>query len=73
MKRYIVILFALAPYLLSAQVEYKSKQVAYNKQNVEVSFDVTSGKKSVKNNSKMILTPFLHKGNDTLKLNSFEI
>ena len=73
MKRYIVILFTLAPHLLSAQVEYKSKQVAYNKQNVEVSFDVTSGKKSVKNNSKMILTPFLHKGNDTLKLNSFEI
>ena len=73
MKRYIVILFALAPYLLSAQVEYKSKQVAYNKQKVEVSFDFTSGKKSVKNNSKMILTPFLHKGNDTLKLGSFEV
>ena len=73
MKRYIVILFALAPYLLSAQVEYKSKQVAYNKQSVDVTFDVTSGKKSVKNNSKMILTPFLHKGTDTLRLGSFEI
>lgn len=73
MKRYIVILFALVPYLVSAQVDYKSKRVAYNKQNVEVTFDVTSGKKTLKNHSKMILTPFLHKNNDTLKLGSFEV
>ena len=73
MKRYIVILFALVPYLLSAQVDYKSKRVAYNKQNVEVSFDAVSGKKTLKNHSKMILTPFLHKNNDTLKLGTFEV
>ena len=73
MKRFIVILFTLAPYLLSAQVEYKSEQVAYNKQNVEVTFDIASGKKTLKNNTKMVLTPFLHNGADTLELGSFEI
>lgn len=73
MKRYIVILFALLPCVVFAQVNYDSKRVVYNKQNVEVAFDVTSGEETVKNNTKMVLTPFLHNGTDTLWLDSFEI
>ena len=73
MKRYIVILFALLPCVVFAQVNYDSKRVVYNKQNVEVAFDVTSGEETVKNNTKMVLTPFLHNGADTLWLDSFEI
>lgn len=73
MKRYIVTLFALLPCVAFAQVNYDSKRVVYNKQNVEVAFDVTSGEETLKNNTKMVLTPFLHNGADTLWLNSFEI
>lgn len=73
MKRYIVILFTLLPCVVFAQVNYDSKRVVYNKQNVEVAFDVTSGEETVKNNTKMVLTPFLHNGADTLWLDSFEI
>lgn len=73
MKRYIVTLFALLPCVAFAQVNYDSKRVVYNKQNVEVSFDVTSGNETLKNNTKMVLTPFLHNGADTLWLDSFEI
>lgn len=73
MKRYIVILFALLPCMVFAQVNYDSKRVVYKKQNVEVTFDVTSGKETLKNNTKMVLTPFLHNGADTLWLDSFEV
>ena len=73
MKRYIVVLFALVPYLLSAQVEYATKSVTYNKQNVDVAFDLNSGEKTLKNNLKMVLTPFLHNGADTLWFDSVEI
>ena len=73
MKRYIVILFAILPCVVFAQVNYDSKRVVYNKQNVEVTFDVTSGEETLKNNTKMVLTPFLHKGADTLWLDSFEV
>lgn len=73
MKRYIVILFALVPAILSAQVEYTSKSVTYNKQNVDVKIDVNSGAKSLKNNLKMVLTPFLHNDIDTLWFDSVEI
>lgn len=73
MKRYIVTLFALLPCVVFAQVSYDSKRVVYNKQNVEVTFDVTSGEKTLKKNTKMVLTPFLHNGADTLWLDSFEV
>ena len=73
MKRYIVILFALLPCVVFAQVNYDSKRVVYNKQRVEVAFDVTSGEQTLKNNTKMVLTPFLHNGADTLWLDSFEV
>lgn len=73
MKRYIVTLFALLPCVVFAQVSYDSKRVVYNKQNVEVTFDVTSGDKTLKKNTKMVLTPFLHNGADTLWLDSFEV
>ena len=73
MKRYIVTLLALLPCVAFAQVNYDSKRVVYNKQNVEVTFDVTSGEETLKNNTKMVLTPFLHNGADTLWLDSFEI
>jgi hypothetical protein len=73
MKRYIVTLLALLPCVAFAQVNYDSKRIVYNKQNVEVSFDVTSGEQTLKNNTKMVLTPFLHNGADTLWLDSFEI
>lgn len=73
MKRYIVTLFALLPCVVFAQVNYDSKRVVYNKQNVEVTFDVTSGEKTLKKNTKMVLTPFLHNGADTLWLDSFEV
>lgn len=73
MKRYIVTLLALLPCVAFAQVGYDSKRVVYNKQNVEVTFDVTSGEETLKNNTKMVLTPFLHNGADTLWLDSFEI
>ena len=73
MKRYIVTLFALLPCVAFAQVNYDSKRVTYNKQNVEVTFDVTSGEQTLKRNTKMVLTPFLHKGADTLWLESFEV
>ena len=73
MKRYIVTLFALLPCVVFAQVNYDSKRVIYNKQNVEVTFDVTSGEKTLKKNTKMVLTPFLHNGADTLWLDSFEV
>lgn len=73
MKRYIVILFALMPCVAFAQVNYDSKRVVYNKQRVEVSFDVVSGEETLKNNTKMVLTPFLHNGADTLWLDSFEV
>ena len=73
MKRYIVILFALLPCVVFAQVDYDSKRVVYNKQSVEVAFDVTSGEETLKNNTKMVLTPFLHNGADTLWLDSFEV
>lgn len=73
MKRYIVTLLALLPCVAFAQVNYDAKRVVYNKQNVEVTFDVTSGEQTLKNNTKMVLTPFLHKGADTLWLDSFEV
>ena len=73
MKRYIVILCALVPFVASAQVTYDAKHVVYNKQRVEVSFDVVSGEETLKNNTKMVLTPFLHNGADTLWLDSFEV
>ena len=73
MKRYIVILCALVPFVASAQVTYDAKRVVYNKQRVEVSFDVVSGEETLKNNTKMVLTPFLHNGADTLWLDSFEV
>lgn len=73
MKRYIVTLLALLPCVAIAQVNYDSKRVVYNKQNVEVTFDVTSGEETLKNNTKMVLTPFLHNGADTLWLDSYEI
>ena len=73
MKRYIVTLLALLPCVSFAQVNYDAKRVVYNKQNVEVTFDVTSGEQTLKNNTKMVLTPFLHKGADTLWLDSFEV
>ena len=73
MKRYILILLALLPCVVSAQVNYDAKRVVYNKQSVEVTFDVTSGAETIKNNSKMVLTPFLHNGADTLWLDSFEL
>lgn len=73
MKRYIVTLFALLPCVAFAQVNYDAKRVVYNKQNVEVTFDVTSGEETLKNNTKMVLTPFLHNGADTLWLDSFEV
>ena len=73
MKRYTVTLFALLPCVAFAQVNYDSKRVVYNKQRVEVTFDVASGEETLKNNTKMVLTPFLHNGADTLWLESFEI
>lgn len=73
MKRYIVTLLALLPCVAFAQVNYDAKRVVYNKQNVEVTFDVTSGEETLKNNTKMVLTPFLHNGADTLWLDSFEV
>ena len=73
MKRYIVTLFTLIPCVVFAQVNYDSKRVVYNKQSVDVTFDVTSGEETLKNNTKMVLTPFLHNGADTLWLDSFEI
>ena len=73
MTRYIVTLLALLPCVAFAQVNYDAKRVVYNKQNVEVTFDVTSGEQTLKNNTKMVLTPFLHKGADTLWLDSFEV
>lgn len=73
MKRYIVTLLALLPCVAFAQVNYDSKRVVYNKQSVEVTFDVTSGDETLKNNTKMVLTPFLHNGADTLWLDSFEV
>ena len=73
MKRYIVTLLVLLPCVAFAQVNYDAKRVVYNKQNVEVTFDVTSGEETLKNNTKMVLTPFLHKGADTLWLESFEV
>ena len=73
MKRYIVTLFALLPCVAFAQVNYDSKRVVYNKQRVEVTFDVASGEETLKNNTKMVLTPFLHNGADTLWLEPFEI
>ena len=73
MKRYITILFALLPSMLVAQVEYTSQSISYNKQNVDISFDIKSGDKTLKNNLKMVLTPFLHNGADTLWFDSFEI
>lgn len=73
MKRYIVILLAILPCVAFAQVSYDAKRVVYNKQNVEVSFDVSSGAKTLKNNTKMVLTPFLHNGADTVWLDSFEV
>ena len=73
MKRYIVTLLALLPCVAFAQVNYDSKRVVYNKQSVEVAFDVTSGDETLKNNTKMVLTPFLHNGADTLWLDSFEV
>ena len=73
MKRYIVILLALLPCVALAQVNYDAQRVVYHKQSVDVSIDVTSGKKSLKNNTKMVVTPFLHNGADTLGLDSFEL
>ena len=72
MKRYIIVLLALLPYIAFAQIKYDSKSVVYNKQNVDVNIEVSSGTKTLKNNSKMIITPFLHNGADTLWLDSFE-
>lgn len=68
----VIIVFAF-PALLSAQVDVTNSSVVKNRWNVDVSFTVDTDADAVKSRYKMILTPYLYNGEDTVYLPETEI
>lgn len=56
-----------------AQVTIGNESVCRQKSNVVVTFDVISLPKSLKNNYKMVITPYLSNGTDTMRLPQVEV
>ena len=74
MKKTASLIFILAlPVSLTAQVDIAGESVKRVKHSVEVAFDIHTTPKTLKNRYKMVLTPYLCNGADTVWLPQAEI
>ena len=67
------LLLALAPVALRAQVHLENERIVKVRRNVEVSFDVRADKGAVRGPYRIVCTPCLLNGADTVWLEPFEV
>ncbi len=72
-KIFTAVCLLFVPLVMTAQVVVENARVGKNKRNIDISFDIDTDNEALKSRYKMVLTPYLYSGADTVLLAPVEI